>query len=85
MVSNTKGKRFIVNIESSCYLSNGKSKKGTTFMVDELIAHVFYIIDNSYVEFIDIIYRQIIGIPVGTSCALFLADIFNCITMNFNL
>ena len=45
-------------------------------MVDDLLAHVFYIIDNSYVEFNDIIYRQIIGIPMGTSCAPILANIF---------
>ena len=75
-VFNTKGKRFIINIGTSCYLSNGKSKKGTTFTINELITHVFYIIDNSYIEFNNIIYRQIIGIPMGTSCAPFLANIF---------
>ena len=41
-----------------------------------MIAHVFYIIDNSYVEFNDLVYRQVIGIPMGNSCAPFLANIF---------
>ena len=84
-VFNTKGKRFIVNNGSSCYLSNGKSKRGNTFTVDELIAHVIYIIDNTYVASNGIIYRQI-GIPMGTSCEPLLANIFlRHYDMNFNL
>ena len=35
-----------------------------------------YIIDNAMVEYLGELYRQIIGIPMGTSCAPYLANIF---------
>lgn len=35
-----------------------------------------YIIDNAMVEYLGELYRQVIGIPMGTSCAPYLANIF---------
>ena len=43
---------------------------------DDLIKHVNFIIDNSYIKFDDKCYRQIIGIPMGTNCAPHVANIF---------
>ena len=37
---------------------------------------ICFVIDNSYVAFKDKLYRQVIGIPMGTSCAPYLAN--NC-------
>ena len=42
----------------------------------ELIKAINFIIDNSYVLFHDVVYRQVIGIPMGTNCAPFLANIY---------
>ena len=35
-----------------------------------------YIIDNAMVEYLGDLYGQIIGIPMGTSCALYLDNVF---------
>ena len=35
-----------------------------------------YIIDNSMIEYLGDVFRQVIGIPMGTSCAPYLANIF---------
>ena len=35
-----------------------------------------YLIDNIFVEFGERIFQQTIGIPMGTYCALLLADLF---------
>ena len=44
--------------------------------MNELINAVCFIIDNSYISFQDSIFRQIIGIPMGTNCAPHLANIY---------
>ena len=46
---------------------------------DELIGHVKYVIwliDNIYVVCGDSLFKQVIGIPMGTDCAPFLANLF---------
>ena len=35
-----------------------------------------FLIDNIFVQFEERLFRQIIGIPVGTNCAPLLADLF---------
>ena len=35
-----------------------------------------FLIDNIYVRFRDSVFRQVIGIPMGTNSAPFLADLF---------
>ena len=37
---------------------------------------LLYLIDNIFVEFGGRIFQQTIGIPMGTNCAPFLADLF---------
>ena len=40
--------------------------------------------ENIYVQFDDMAYQQIVGIPMGTSCASLTADIFlNCYDRDF--
>ena len=35
-----------------------------------------FLIDNIYVEFGGLVFQQVVGIPMGTNCALLLADLF---------
>ena len=35
-----------------------------------------YLLDNSYIKFGNKLYRQIVGIPMGTNCAPLVADLF---------
>ena len=35
-----------------------------------------YLLDNIYIRFGNTFYRQIVGIPMGTNCAPFVADLF---------
>ena len=48
----------------------------TCYSYDELINEIDTIVDNSYIVFHGKVYRQKIGIPMGTNCAPFLANIF---------
>ena len=35
-----------------------------------------YLLDNIFIRFGSKLYRQIVGIPMGTNCAPFVADLF---------
>ena len=67
-----KGKKCIVPKKKGGYLTNKKSG----FSVKQLVECINFVIDNNYVIFNGKIYRQVIGIPMGTNCALYLANIF---------
>ena len=47
-----------------------------SFTEDDLISHVEYLIDNIYVNVGNKVYRQCVGIPMGTNCAPLLVNIF---------
>ena len=64
------------NKSDSAYFSKSMSKVNKSFNSVELIKAVNIVIDNSYIIYHDSIYRQKVGIPMGTNCAPFLANIF---------
>ena len=37
---------------------------------------LYYLLDNIFIRFGSKLYRQIVGIPMGTNCALLVADLF---------
>ena len=71
-----KGKKFINVSNGRAYFAQKFSTKVLSLSCDDLIKHVNFIIDNSYIKFDDKCYRQIIGIPMGTNCAPHVANIF---------
>ena len=73
-----KGANYVCCSEKSrtAYYSKGKSTVNASFSSEDVINLINMVIDNSYVTFHDVIYRQVIGIPMGTNCAPFLANIF---------
>ena len=51
-------------------------KKQQHAQKEELIDMIYYLIDNVYVTCGDSLFRQKIGIPMGTDSAPFLANLF---------
>ena len=37
---------------------------------------LYYLLDNTFIRFCSKLYRQIVGIPMGTNCAPLVADLF---------
>ena len=66
----------VPNSGKHAYFSVNRSKDGFSVTVKELISCINFIIDNSYITYKGKIYRQIIGIPMGTNCAPYLANLF---------
>ena len=67
-----KGKKYIVPKKKDGYLTNKKNG----FSIKQLVECINFVIDNNYVIFNGKIYRQVIGMPMGTNCAPYLANIF---------
>ena len=64
------------------YILYDKNYKSWT--CNELCSALTYLVDNIFVEFEDKVYRQVIGIPMGTNCAPLIADLFlYCHERNF--
>ena len=60
-----KNKGFISISNTNSWLTRAKSDKVTSFSSNDFINCIFYLTENSYVCFQDILYRQVIGIPMG--------------------
>ena len=67
-------KKYINYGYNSAHFTDTKNK--STFTDLKLISHINKIIDNAYIMFNNQMYRQVIGIPMGTNCAPHLANIF---------
>ena len=78
-----KGKKYITASNKNAYFSLTKSKKLLSFTKYQLIKHIEFIIDNSYIVFNGTVYRQVIWIPMGTSCAPHIV-IYFFMSMNMN-
>ena len=78
IILQTKKAEFVTCPEKSytAYYSKSRSKVNASYTVDELIDEINCIIDNSYIIHRGKVYRQKIGIPMGTNCAPYLANIF---------
>jgi len=61
---------------NTAYFSKNRSTANLSLDSDELCKFINVVIDNSYIVYHDTVYRQVIGIPMGTNCAPFLANIF---------
>ena len=75
-VFNYKNKRFINVTEKSAYFSNKRSTKHLSLTAVEFLSMVDLVADNSFVVYQNKVFRQIIGIPMGTNCAPDLANIY---------
>ena len=76
-VFHTKGKSFIATNSFRTFWTNDRtSMRYTYFSCRELCLAIDFLIDNIYVRFGSSVFRQVIGIPMGTNSAPLLADLF---------
>ena len=69
---------YIADKNGNSYWSDMPSSSSSKQSISEevLITFVEYLIDNIYVSIGNRIYRQCIGIPMGTDCAPLVANLF---------
>ena len=72
----TKKKKIICVNKRSTFFSDKAHSNMCCFCCDGLVSAMSYLIDNSFVNFKGTIYRQVIGIPMGTNSAPHMANIY---------
>lgn len=81
------GKPKYIKIKNYTKIKNDKNNKNISwsnsfnstdsfFTSKDLISSINFLIDNTYVTIGDTLCRQVVGIPMGTDCAPFLANLF---------
>ena len=69
---------IVADLTRRAYWSNIPSSSSSRHSITEeqFVAYVEYLIDNIYVSIGNRVYRQCVGIPMGTDCAPLLANLF---------
>ena len=69
---------IVADTNGNAYWSDVPSTSSAKYSINEdmLIVYVEYLIDNIYVSIGNRVYRQCIGIPMGTDCAPLVANLF---------
>lgn len=67
---------FLACNTERAFFTNNSVKNYTMWTCDEVCKSLTFLLDNIYVRYGDTIFRQIIGIPMGTNCAPLVADLF---------
>ena len=76
---NVSDRRYIHIDKFRARWSRAKVKNNHSWSAEDLASHVNYLIDNIYNIYVvcgNTLFRQVIGIPMGTDCAPFLANLF---------
>ena len=66
--------KYITVVNNRAVLSN--DKKTNSMSIQQLINAVNHVIDQNFIIYKGEVYRQSIGIPMGTNCAPYLANLF---------
>ena len=61
---------------SNAFFTSEEHKKYTLWSYQKVCEALTFLIDNIYIRFGTKLYRQIVGIPMGTNCAPLVADLF---------
>ena len=69
-------KKFINVTNYSVRWSNRESRQGTSLTCHKLLDMINWLIDNTFVTIGYSVFQQVIGIPMGTDCAPYLANLF---------
>ena len=65
------------------FFTSSDQSRYTLWSCQNVYAVLSYILDNIYIRFGTKLYRQIVGIPMGTNCAPLVADFLYCYERDF--
>ena len=66
----------IINVSEPMTLNDINGGRDNMYTADNICKMIEFLIDNICVQFGGRLFRQVIGIPMGTNCAPLLADLF---------
>ena len=65
-----------INPEKMLLTTSEDTKRYKLWSCQNVCEALIYLLDNIYIRFGTKLYRQIVGIPMGTNCAPLVADLF---------
>ena len=71
-----EGSIYFVCNESHAFITSEQPKRYTLWSCQKMCDALQHLVDNAFILFGLKLYRQIVGIPMGTNCATFAADFF---------
>ena len=71
-----KGSPYIACNERQAFFTSEDTKRYKLWSCQNVCEALIYLLDNIYIRFGTKLYRQIVGIPMGTNCAPLVADLF---------
>ena len=71
-----EGSPYIACNERQAFFTSGDTKRYKLWSCQNVCEALIYLLDNIYIRFGTKLYRQIVGIPMGTNCAPVVADLF---------
>ena len=64
------------NCRNKSYFTSDPLNGDNKYTANDICKMIEFLVDNIYVRFGGQLFRQIVGIPMGTNCAPLLADLF---------
>ena len=71
-----EGSPYIACNERQAFFTSEDTKRYKLWSCQNVCEALIYLLDNIYIRFGTKLYRQIVGIPMGTNCAPLVADLF---------
>ena len=72
----TSRKKKFIHVSNKTAILQDDRKSGFCLSIQQMIDCTNFLIVNNYIAYKDEVFRQIIGIPMGTNCAPHLANLF---------
>ena len=71
-----EGSPYITCNERQAFFTSGDTKRYKLWSCQNVCEALIYLLDNIYIKFGTKLYRQIVGISMGTNCAPLVADLY---------
>ena len=71
-----EGLAYIACNERQAFFPSGDTKRYKLWSCQKVCEVLIHLLDNTYIRFGTKLYRQVVGIPMGTNCASLVADYF---------
>ena len=73
---NRQGSLYLACNEKHAFFTSEQPKRFKLWSCQKVCNALHYLLDNIFIRFGSKLYRQIVGIPMGTNCAPLVADLF---------
>ena len=72
---NREGSLYLACNDKNAYFTSEQPKRYKLWSCQKMCDALHYLLDNIFIRFVSKLYRQIVGIPMGTNCAPLVADL----------